>query len=218
MAACIMQRTQQQTTDRVQHAASNAQHATDLAQRIATNKQRAECNSQQIADDVQQTADSMQEDACSVPTHASCDGKHTALPRFVRGEQRAAHNQQHARSIVLDNQCATRHGRHTPDATYDPCRSMQQTQMKIHGVRRKKSGSSRTSGLCQLPLATAPVRDTPRLREIRRKTKWDARRETERLKLAKRQEVVKAKERESALRSRREQLVKGALNLALSEL
>ena len=51
-----------------------------------------------------------------------------------------------------------------------------------------------------------------------RTTKWDARRETERLKLAKRQEVVKAKERESALRSRREQLVKGALNLALSEL
>jgi hypothetical protein len=93
---------------------------------------------------------------------------------------------------------------------------MQQTQMKIHGVRRKKSGSSRTSGLCQLPLATALV--TSRLREIRRKTKWDARRETERLKLAKRQEVVKAKERESALRSRREQLVKGALNLALSEL
>jgi hypothetical protein len=41
-----------------------------------------------------------------------------------------------------------------------------------------------------------------------------------RLKLAKRQEVAEAKERESALRSRREQLVKGALNLrfALSEL
>ena len=98
-----MQRTQQQTTDRVHHAASNVQHATDIAQRIATNKQRAECNSQQIADDVQQTADDMQEDACSVLTHASCNGKHTALQHFVRGEQRAAHNQQHARSIVLDS-------------------------------------------------------------------------------------------------------------------
>jgi hypothetical protein len=98
-----MQRTQQQTTDRVQHAPSNVQHARDIAQRIATNKQRAECNRQQIADDVQQTADDMQEDACSVLTHASCNGKHTALPHFVRGEQRAAHNQQHARSIVLDS-------------------------------------------------------------------------------------------------------------------
>ena len=42
------------------------------------------------------------------------------------------------------------------------------------------------------------------------------RRERERLKLAKaakRQEAAEAKERESALRSRREQLVKGALNL-----
>jgi hypothetical protein len=140
MAACIMQRTQQQTTDRVQHAASNVRHATAFAQRIATNKQRAECNRQQIAGDVQQTADDMQEDACSVLTHASCNGKHTALPHLVRGEQRAARKQQHARSIVLDNQCATRHGRHTQDATYDPCRSMQQTQMQRHGVRRKKSG------------------------------------------------------------------------------
>jgi hypothetical protein len=110
MAACIVQRTQQQTKDRVQHAPSNVQHATAIAQRIATNKQRAECNRQQISDD-------MQEDACSVLTHASCDGKRTALPHFVRGEQRAAHNQQHAHSIVLDNQCATRHGRHTQDAT-----------------------------------------------------------------------------------------------------
>ena len=103
MAACIMQRTQQQTTDRVQHAPSNVQHATAIAQRIATNKQPAECNSQQIADDVQQTADDMQADACSLLTHASCNGKHTALPQLVRGEQRPAHNQQHARSIVLDS-------------------------------------------------------------------------------------------------------------------
>ncbi len=41
-------------------------------------------------------------------------------------------------------------------------------------------------------------------------TKWEQG-ERERLKLAKRQEVAEAKERESALRSRREQLVKGAL-------
>jgi hypothetical protein len=58
-----------------------------------------------------------------------------------------------------------------------------------------------------------------RPREIRRPKlatlKRDARRE--RLKLAKRQEVAEAKERESALRSRRDQLVKGA-TFALSEL
>jgi hypothetical protein len=56
---------------------------------------------------MQQTTDSRRpaKDACSVLTHESCNGKHTALPHFVRGEQRAAHNQQHARSIVLDNQC-----------------------------------------------------------------------------------------------------------------
>jgi hypothetical protein len=161
MAACIMQRTQQQTTDRVQHAPSNVQHATAIAQKIATNKQRAECNSHQIADDVQQAADDMQEDACSGLTHASCNGKHTALPHFVRGEQREAHSQQHARSIVLDNQCVTRHGRHTQDAPYDPCRGMQQTQMKRQVVRRTKPGSSRTSGLCQLPLTTAPVSSIP---------------------------------------------------------
>ncbi len=44
------------------------------------------------------------------------------------GEQRAAGNQQYARRILLDNQCATRHRRHTQDATYDQCHSMHQTQ------------------------------------------------------------------------------------------
>jgi hypothetical protein len=39
--------------------------------------------------------------------------KHTALPDFGCGEQYQADNQQHARSIVLDNQCASRHRRHT---------------------------------------------------------------------------------------------------------
>jgi hypothetical protein len=170
-AACIMQRTQQQTTDRVQHATSNVQHATDIAKKISTNTQRAECNRQRIADD-------LQEDACSVLTHARCNGKHTALPHFGCGEQRAAEDQQHARSIVLDNQCATRHRRHTQDATYDPCRSMQQTHIKIHGVRRKKSGRSRTSGLCQLPhghSAGKYVRSIPTPRNPMsqtRKTKW----------------------------------------------
>jgi hypothetical protein len=109
MAACIMQRTQQQTTDRVQHATSNVQHATDIAQRISANTQRAECNRQRIEDDVQQTADDMQEDACSVLTHPSCNGKDTALPHFVRGEQRAVHNQQHAR---------TTSAQHGTDATH----------------------------------------------------------------------------------------------------
>jgi hypothetical protein len=146
--------------------ANERSRATCTKQRAARNRHRAEKSNQQATRGMQQPTDSRrratdsrrQEDACSVLTHASCNGKHTALPHFVRGEQRAEHNQQHARSIVLDNQCATRHGRHTQDATYDPCRSMKQTRMKIHGVRRKKSRSSRTSGLCRLPLTTAPVK------------------------------------------------------------
>ncbi len=81
--------------------------------------------------------------------HASCHMKHTASPHFVCGEQRAADKQQHARSIVLDNQCATRHRRHTQDATHDRCRRMQQT----HDVRDETNGisSSRSEGLKSPP-------------------------------------------------------------------
>ena len=103
---------------------------------------------------MQQTTDNRQQTACKrTRAHPRCNGKHTALPHVVCGGQRAADNQQHARSIVRGNQCATRH------ITYDRGRSMQQTRMKIHGVSRTKSGSSRTSGLgrarCAGPWAAA---------------------------------------------------------------
>jgi hypothetical protein len=75
--------------------------------------------------------------------------KHTALPHFLCGEQGAADKQQHARSIVLANQCATRHRRQTQDATYDRCCSMQQphanrlnaTGNSMHGMRAETKGS-----------------------------------------------------------------------------
>ena len=148
----------QQTTDNVgkttdgvhrttgSKAPGNRQHAADTAQKTANNRQR-----------MQQTTCIRQQATCKrTRAHARCKRKHTALPHFVCGEQWAAGNQQHARSIVLDNQCATRHRRHTQDATYDPCRSMQQTQMEPTTRSRRcnvmcemttESGSSRTSGL-----------------------------------------------------------------------
>jgi hypothetical protein len=194
MAACIMQRTQQQTTDRVQRATRNVQHATAIAQRIATNKQRATCNSQQIADDLQQTADDMQEDACSVLTHASCNGKHTALPHFVRGEQRAAHNQQHARSIVLDNQM--RNTARTPHTRCNirPVPQHARNSHKNTRVRRKKSEALAHLGALSVTHCHSAGQAASRLREIRCPKKTQSR-ERERLKLPKRQE---AKERESA--------------------
>jgi hypothetical protein len=87
----------------------NRQHAADTGRRRQNQATHA-------TDNVQR-----QQPTCKRTRHAGCHRKHTAPPYF---EQRAAEKQQHARSIVLDNQCATRHRRHTQDATYDPCRSM----------------------------------------------------------------------------------------------
>ena len=143
----------QQTTDNVAKTACNGQqtgrkytpgglrHAADTAQKTT---QQTTGNGQRethAADNGQQTADDMQEDAstCEMQQEPHCTAAFRA--------RRAADNQQHARGILRGNQCATRHRRHTQDATYDPCRNMQQTHMKIHGVRRTKSGGSRTSGL-----------------------------------------------------------------------
>jgi hypothetical protein len=175
--------------------ANNRSRATCTKQRAACNSYRAEKSNQQATCRMQQTTDSRRR-ATDSRRHArgrvqrayTCELQRqihgTAVFRARRaGGQRTT--SQHARSIVLDNQCATRHGRHTQDATYDPCRSMQQTRMKRHRVRRKKSGSSRTSGLCQLP-------------PYHRAGKHQVEMGEERLKLAKRQETAEAKERESA--------------------
>jgi hypothetical protein len=60
-----------------------------------------------------------------------------------------------SRSIVLDNQCATRHRRHTHDATYDPCRAAcsEHTRNRHHAagtesyqMRRTESGRSPPRG------------------------------------------------------------------------
>jgi hypothetical protein len=76
--------------------------------------------------------------------------KHTAPPHFVRDEQRAADEQQHARSIVLDNQCAARHRRHTQDATYDRCRSRQQTHAEPTPRSRRFIVRDETNGIRSL--------------------------------------------------------------------
>ncbi len=195
---------------------------------------------------MQQTTCIRQQTACKrTRAHARCNRKHTALPHFVCSEQREA-DQQHARSIVLDDKCEKWHRRHTQDATHDQCRSTHQTQTEpttrsrqcnvrdetneirtlAHlGARCAGGGGVGWSVGLGLPESDVTVESCNsqnwafgrrnRLREIRcpklASPKWDARRE--RLKLAIRQEVAEAKERESALRGRREQLVKGALNL-----
>jgi hypothetical protein len=132
-------------TTRVQHTTSR-QHAPCSGQYVANNtdmqsaRQHATCSMQHAARSRPQATWKRHRTACNGQRasvsrrHArgrehmrDATRKHTASPHSVCGEQRAAHKQQHARSIVLDNQCATRHRRHTQDATYDRCRSMQQT-------------------------------------------------------------------------------------------
>ena len=167
---CAMQRAicSEQQRRATCKAACNAQHATDHRQRGKDNRRRATDNTQQgnkatrqhaecsthraedgkqqathATDNVHRTTDGMQEDASTREMHQEPHGTAAFRARRAAGSR----PDQHARSIVLDNQCATRHGRHTQDATYDPCRSMQQTHMNIHGVRRKQSRGSRTSGL-----------------------------------------------------------------------
>ncbi len=56
---------------------------------------------------MQHSTDNIQEDASTCVMQQETHGTATFRVR------RAAVNQQHARSIVLDNQCATRHRRHT---------------------------------------------------------------------------------------------------------
>jgi hypothetical protein len=102
-------------------------------------------------DNVKQTADDMQENAST----SRCNRKHTAPPHIVCSEQRAADNWQHVRSIVLDNQCATRRRRHTQDATYDRCRSMQQTHAEPT-TRSGKCNARDERGDKRKPDARAP--------------------------------------------------------------
>ena len=125
-------------------AAGNVQHATDHRQggkdngRRATGnrqqgkRQQAPCcmpqtprrkpqskqpgtgNGQREAFNGQETADDMQEDARTCEMQRETHG--TAAFRV----RQAADKQQHARSVVLDNQCATRHRRHTQRCNIRP--------------------------------------------------------------------------------------------------
>ena len=146
-------------TDNMRRATGSVQHATENpvlcrqrgndnrrrapgnkhATKQETTRQHAACR-QRATGSMQPTTCNRQQTACRRTTaNARCSRRHTALPHFVCGGQRAAENQQHARSIVRDNQCATRHRRHTRCNTrpYDPCRSMQQTQTEPTTRSRK---------------------------------------------------------------------------------
>ena len=93
---------------------------------------------------MQQTTCNRQQTTCKrTRAVARCNGKHTAPPRIVCSEQRAADNQQHARSIVLDNQCATRHRRHTGAAACSKhTRNRQHAAGNaMHGMRDETKGS-----------------------------------------------------------------------------
>ena len=124
------QATRQQTAGGLRHAGNTAQK---------TAKTGSACNRQRASDSRPHAR------ARKHLRDATGNTRHRRISHFVCGEQRAADNQQHGPSLVLDNQRATRHRRHTSRC------NMPQTHMKIHGVRRTKSGGSRTSGLCQLP-------------------------------------------------------------------
>ena len=102
-------------TRSMQHATGNEQHATDNVEfwnRPLTTGNKAACGiHREDGQRVQQTTCNAQQTACKrTRAHARCNRKHAARPHFVCGEQGAADKQQFARSIVLDNQRATRHG------------------------------------------------------------------------------------------------------------
>jgi hypothetical protein len=123
----------------MQHAACNGQRGIKKRPLTTGNKPtRQQCHMRHAADTAQKTAKLCsacnRQRATDSRRHArgrehmrAATRKHTAPLTFVRDEKRAADKQQHARSIVLDNQCAARHRRHTHDVTHDRCRSMQQT-------------------------------------------------------------------------------------------
>ncbi len=157
------------TTDAMQRATEIMQPSTgDMRQtagsrkraKTANNRKRAAFNGQQTTCATasrRQARGSMQR-----ATHARCNRKHTAPPHFAFRARRAAGSGQPA---AWAKPCTRQPARNTAQTPHTRRCNMPQTHMKIHGVRRTKSGRSRTSGLCQLPLATAPV--ASRLREIR---------------------------------------------------
>ena len=130
---CTAHENRQHAPDFKQHAADNNDMQRNI-QHAACNGRRAPCNTQRgirkrplttrnkATGNMRHGADTAKNTA-KPRAHARCNRKRTAPPHFVCGEQGAADKQQ---SIVLDNQCATRHRRHTQDAPHDRCRSMQQ--------------------------------------------------------------------------------------------
>jgi hypothetical protein len=232
------------TTDGV-HRVTNMQQG----KRQQGNMRPAANNGQRAAFKGQQTTDNRRHARGREHMRdATGNTRHCRFSCAEGSEQRVADNQQHARRIVLDNQCATRHRRHTRCNTrpYDPCHSMQQTQTEpttrsrqcnvrdeaneirtlAHlGARCGGGGGVGWSVGLGLPESDVTAescnsqnwafgRRNPTPRNPMSQTRNTKEGCTER---PKRQEVAEAKERASALRSRREQLVNGAA-FALSEL
>jgi hypothetical protein len=160
--SCNMQRptTTCNATDAMRQTPCNRQQATGNGQQTACNGHQT--TRQPATGGMRETPRKRRQAAgnASNEQRAAFNGQHSRGREHMRdatGDTRHCHiscaagsrPDQHARSIVLDNQCATRHRRHTQGATYEPCRSMQQPRMEIHGARRTKSECSRTSGLCR---------------------------------------------------------------------
>ena len=122
---CNATDTVQQATGSGQRATNDVEKTTDGMQRTTDNKAtETKASMRHAADTAQKTVETgnacNRQRASDSKQHArgrehmrDATRKHTALPHFGCGKQRKADNQQHARSVVLDNQCATRHRRHT---------------------------------------------------------------------------------------------------------
>ena len=151
--SCNMQRTTTtcDATCNKQRAACNKPQTTLQRQRATDNRQegnihQAACGMQQIprrkphskqpgtgnGKRMQQTTDNRQQTTCKrTRAHARCNKNPTAPPRFVCGGQRRTSSMREALYAATSAQ----QGTDAQDATNDRGRNMQQTRMKIHGVR-----------------------------------------------------------------------------------
>jgi hypothetical protein len=152
-ALCSGRNSKQQIACNVHQATCTKQRAACNSYRAEKSNQRATCRMKQPTDSRRRATDSRRHGkrtraACLHMRVATANTRHCRISCAASSGQREPSSMREA----LYSTTSAQHGTDaTQDATYDPCRSMQKTQMKRHGVRRTKSGSSRTSGLCQLP-------------------------------------------------------------------
>ena len=137
-----MQRARQHAICSMQQTTDNVGKTIDSVQRTTDNKatgDKATCGRQQTPRERQQPAGnaSNRQRATDSRRHArgrehmrdaTGNTRHRRISGAASSGQRTTSSMREA--LFYDNQCATRHRRHTQDATYDRCRSMQQTHTK----------------------------------------------------------------------------------------